>query len=173
MKYLNFHTHITRVYGLVIEGWPLGRFCSPSQVGSHTELRALYKAFSNNVTRFVKLDRAVWESFLAQIEVIAPNDTTAPVKVRLDDNTGVIWAVSGEAGEPIPIVQKGRTPRNDKGKSRDKGHSSVGQPDQPTTSLASSSSARQVAAASQMVAVVPAPGFPTAAHVPVLHDFQG
>ena len=56
MYYNNFETNITAKYGVVCEGWPLSKFCCPSDVGSRTELMVLHHAFESGSARFRAMD---------------------------------------------------------------------------------------------------------------------
>ncbi|KAH9924251.1 hypothetical protein B0H21DRAFT_826747 [Amylocystis lapponica] len=39
MTYTNFDEHVTAKHGIMIKNWSLDKFCNPSAIGSHTELR--------------------------------------------------------------------------------------------------------------------------------------
>jgi hypothetical protein len=58
MYYANFDERITDKFGVVLEDWPLKRFCSPSDIGSQTELTVLIWAFESGSTRFCRLTTA-------------------------------------------------------------------------------------------------------------------
>ena len=55
MYYQNFDENITTKYGVVIDGWPLEEFCSPSDITSWTEVSVLYQSWESGMTRFHKL----------------------------------------------------------------------------------------------------------------------
>lgn len=57
MYYTNFDIKITQKYGVVVEGWPLQKFCSPSDLRSRLELDVLYRAWESGSARFRKLSR--------------------------------------------------------------------------------------------------------------------
>ncbi|GBE85875.1 hypothetical protein SCP_0803970 [Sparassis crispa] len=63
MYYTNFEKKITEKHAVVIEGWPLGKFCPPSDLRSRTELEVLYKAWETSETRFHKMSRAKYETW--------------------------------------------------------------------------------------------------------------
>lgn len=52
MYYKNFDENITAKYGVVIDGWPLERFCNPSNIASRTEISVLRSSFESGTTRF-------------------------------------------------------------------------------------------------------------------------
>ncbi|PCH42013.1 hypothetical protein WOLCODRAFT_73099 [Wolfiporia cocos MD-104 SS10] len=52
MYYNNFKTSITAKYGVICEGWPLSKFCCPSNVGSRTELMVLNHVFESSSAHF-------------------------------------------------------------------------------------------------------------------------
>jgi hypothetical protein len=58
MFYANFDEHITEKLGVVLENWPLKKFCSPSDIGSQAELNVLIQAFESGSTRFRRLTTA-------------------------------------------------------------------------------------------------------------------
>ncbi|KAG1785413.1 uncharacterized protein HD556DRAFT_1249922 [Suillus plorans] len=55
MYYQNFDTYITAKLGVIIENWPLQKFCCPGDISSRTELTVLSHAWESNATRFRKL----------------------------------------------------------------------------------------------------------------------
>ncbi|KAJ8456300.1 hypothetical protein ONZ45_g18775 [Pleurotus djamor] len=64
MNYANFEDSITAKYGVVVEGWPLPKFCSPGDLSSRLELQTLYQAWESGRTRFRKLsnqEHVDWE----------------------------------------------------------------------------------------------------------------
>ena len=52
MFYQNFDDQVTRVHGVIVEGWPLSKFCSPGDVGSLTELQVLFNSWKSGSTCF-------------------------------------------------------------------------------------------------------------------------
>ncbi|OSC98385.1 hypothetical protein PYCCODRAFT_1375424, partial [Trametes coccinea BRFM310] len=62
MKYVNFH-RITEDFGVVTEGWPLTKFCSPGDLSSRTELDILLNAWKTGVARFRCLNDDEWEAW--------------------------------------------------------------------------------------------------------------
>ncbi|KIY46450.1 hypothetical protein FISHEDRAFT_75609 [Fistulina hepatica ATCC 64428] len=64
MVYTNFDEKITRTYGVVIEGWPLPKFCGPHAIDDKHQLNILCEAFETNTTRFRRLtpsEKIEWE----------------------------------------------------------------------------------------------------------------
>ena len=55
MYYTNFDRAITEKYQVVLEGWPLEKFCSPSEIASQNEVSVLMTSFESGATRFRKL----------------------------------------------------------------------------------------------------------------------
>jgi hypothetical protein len=81
MYYQNFDSRVTLAYGVIIEGWPLPKFCCPSDVGSFTEVQLLYESWKSGATRFRKLSDSEFKAWLdrysagkMQGEVIADGD---------------------------------------------------------------------------------------------------
>jgi hypothetical protein len=65
MYYQNFDDNITAKYGVVIDGWPLEKFCSPSDITSGTKVLVLCQSWESGATRFCKLtptELANWEN---------------------------------------------------------------------------------------------------------------
>ena len=58
MYYRNFDDSITAKYGVVLEGWPLERFCNPSDIVSRTEISVLRSSFESGAARFRLLTQA-------------------------------------------------------------------------------------------------------------------
>ena len=55
MYYTNFDRAITEKYQVVLEGWPLEKFCSPSEIASWNEVSVLMTSFESGANRFRKL----------------------------------------------------------------------------------------------------------------------
>ncbi|TEB35324.1 hypothetical protein FA13DRAFT_1706675 [Coprinellus micaceus] len=60
MKYTNFHKYITAPHRLVIKGWPLSKFASPSNIGSKSDCEVLFEKLDN--TEYLKLCAAMLTS---------------------------------------------------------------------------------------------------------------
>ncbi|KAL6298785.1 hypothetical protein BKA93DRAFT_743471, partial [Sparassis latifolia] len=64
MVYLNFDTQITAKFGVVIENWPLPKFCCPGDVGSHTKLEILFGSWESGRTCFRSMPDEEWMQWL-------------------------------------------------------------------------------------------------------------
>ncbi|GBE87428.1 hypothetical protein SCP_1101040 [Sparassis crispa] len=88
MVYLNFNTQITAKFGVVIENWPLPKFCCPGDVGSHTELEVLFGSWESGRMRFRSMPDEEWMQWLErrsqQVTTEAGNDQEDTVQ---DANT--------------------------------------------------------------------------------------
>ncbi|KDQ10068.1 hypothetical protein BOTBODRAFT_640759 [Botryobasidium botryosum FD-172 SS1] len=128
MVYGNFGQHVTAKYGLVIDNWPLPRFCSPSDIGSAMEVNILFNAWKNDVAKFRKLspsELAAWFAARAQDSVVAaaappaaansatPAPVTTPTPTSSTPDASLSTAPS--AAPPAP-PRKARKIRSDKGK---------------------------------------------------------
>lgn len=63
MYYTNFDNAITEKYHVVLEGWPLEKFCNPSDIRSRTEISVLMTSFESGATRFRKLSTTEFEQW--------------------------------------------------------------------------------------------------------------
>ncbi|KIJ09437.1 hypothetical protein PAXINDRAFT_157886 [Paxillus involutus ATCC 200175] len=63
MYYVNFNNNITAKYRVVIENWPLPKFCAPRDVSSRNELHVLFHSWQSNTTRFCKLTSKEFEKW--------------------------------------------------------------------------------------------------------------
>lgn len=64
MVYTNFDDAITNNYGIVIERWPLKKFCCPGDLGTKDELSILYNSWNNGTTVFRRMPQdefKVWK----------------------------------------------------------------------------------------------------------------
>ncbi|KAL4259839.1 hypothetical protein AB1N83_008624 [Pleurotus pulmonarius] len=55
MYYSNFDENITAKYGVKVIGWPLDKFCSPSDLTSRVEVLLLFRAWESGTARFYKM----------------------------------------------------------------------------------------------------------------------
>lgn len=81
MCYKNFDDNITAKYGVVIDGWPLERFCNPSDIASRTEISILKSSFESGATRFRLLTQAeldTWSESRFQAALASTNDSGSP-----------------------------------------------------------------------------------------------
>ena len=77
MPYDRFDELITGQYSVVVNGWPLSRFCNPSAVTSRIELELLYNTWQTGTTFFQKLgpeEMEVWENnrFSSRMALMPP-----------------------------------------------------------------------------------------------------
>jgi len=63
MLYVNFEENIMAKYGVVCKGWPLQKFCSPGDIGSHTEVKVLNSAWKSRTAKFRKMSKAEFEQW--------------------------------------------------------------------------------------------------------------
>jgi hypothetical protein len=75
--YTNFDNAITEKYHVVLEGWPLERFCSPSDIQSRTEISVLMKSLESGATRFRKLSSTEFEQWSEKCFNSKVDSTTA------------------------------------------------------------------------------------------------
>jgi len=64
MYYNNFDSHITQVYKVVIENWPIRKFCRPSDIGSCNEIQLVINAFQSGAACFRKLTDVEYELWM-------------------------------------------------------------------------------------------------------------
>ncbi|KAI0676302.1 hypothetical protein C8Q78DRAFT_1141482 [Trametes maxima] len=60
ISYTSFDTRITLRFGIIIENWPLKKFCAPGEINSRPELDILVSAWKSGATRFRTLDDEEW-----------------------------------------------------------------------------------------------------------------
>ncbi|KAG1766623.1 hypothetical protein EV702DRAFT_1204089 [Suillus placidus] len=79
MYYQNFDTNITAWYHIIIENWPLEKFCAPGDISSRNELSVLYCAWDSDATRFRRLtdtEFELWEEDRFQAALALQNEAT-------------------------------------------------------------------------------------------------
>lgn len=64
MYYSNFAAHITLPHGVVIDSWPLDKFCCPSDIPTMNEVTVLYNAWSSGATKFRVLSDMEYDAWL-------------------------------------------------------------------------------------------------------------
>ena len=60
MYYTNFDHKITAKYCVICNGWPLSKFCSPSDLHSRNEVEILCNAWKSDTTYFCRLTDKEW-----------------------------------------------------------------------------------------------------------------
>lgn len=78
MYYTNFHRAITEKYHVILEGWPLEKFCSPSEIVSRNEVSVVMASFESGATRFRKLSPTEFEKWSEERCNAAVEPTTGP-----------------------------------------------------------------------------------------------
>ena len=78
MYYTNFEHAITEKYHVVLEGWPLERFCSLSDIQSRTKISVLMKSLESRATRFRKLSTTEFEDWSEKRFNAKADSTTGP-----------------------------------------------------------------------------------------------
>ena len=61
MYYENFSKHITSKWQVVLEGWPLNKFISPSSLVTKNEVEILYNAWKTGAAKFRRLSDVEWQ----------------------------------------------------------------------------------------------------------------
>ena len=79
MYYTNFDRAITEKYHVILEGWPLEKFCSPSEIVSRNEVSVVMASFESGATRFRKLSPTEFEKWSEERFNATINATTGPV----------------------------------------------------------------------------------------------
>jgi hypothetical protein len=79
MYYTNFDRAITEKYHVILEGWPLEKFCSPSEIVSRNEVSVLMTSFESGATRFRKLSPTEFEKWSEERFNATIASTTGPV----------------------------------------------------------------------------------------------
>jgi hypothetical protein len=75
MYYTNFDRAITEKYQVILEGWPLEKFCSPSEIASRNEVSVLMTSFESGATRFRKLSSTEFEKWSERRSYVADEST--------------------------------------------------------------------------------------------------
>jgi len=86
MNYADFAKAITAKHGIVIEGWPLQWFCSPSDLQSHNKVQVLFNAWTQGLAKFHLLSTGEWEEW---------ND---------QDFNAQLAATSGPGADDLPAI---------------------------------------------------------------------
>ncbi|KAF8159742.1 hypothetical protein B0H34DRAFT_807252 [Crassisporium funariophilum] len=86
MYYSNFDHFITEKYHIVLEGWPLEKFCSPSDIASWNEIPMLMASFNSNSTCFRKLLAAEFKKWSNDCFNTAVESTLGPATALQDSS---------------------------------------------------------------------------------------
>ena len=147
MIYKDFDKCITHKHGIVVEGWPLTKFCCPSDVKSQMERNLLLKSWQTSMMKFRKMgedEYMAWmEDHAHQLEPLPDNtantqDVQQPAVLLSEQPGQGISPPSGanlsgfnvihfESPTPLQtssqangVVKRPRKTRSDKGKPRKK-----------------------------------------------------
>jgi len=136
MIYVNFEEHITRKHGVIIKGWPLKTFESPSSVGSTVELSTLLHSWEQNATKFYKMSDDKYMVWIAGRTERLPNPgpiinqppTTFPENQVANNEPGPSFIHFTPPAAPPMVInltngavpKKARKTRSDKGRPRKK-----------------------------------------------------
>jgi hypothetical protein len=61
MYYSGFPEQITGKRQIILKGWPLNTFCSPSQLVTKNEVEVLYNAWKTGTAKFRRLSDDEWK----------------------------------------------------------------------------------------------------------------
>ena len=78
MYYTNFDHFITERYHVVLKGWPLEKFCSPSDIQSRNKILVLMKSLDSGATRFRKLSTTEFEDWSENCFNAKADSTSGP-----------------------------------------------------------------------------------------------
>ncbi|KAG6874658.1 hypothetical protein C0992_007081 [Termitomyces sp. T32_za158] len=71
MVYVNFEEKFTWNLGICLEGWPLPRFCSPSDLKTRAEVTLLLSAWKSGTTHFRQMGQEEWKEWRGKRETSA------------------------------------------------------------------------------------------------------
>lgn len=63
MVFRHFEENITTKYSIVVDRWPLPKFCSPSDIKSKKEVKVLFNTWSSGTTSFCRLSSCELEEW--------------------------------------------------------------------------------------------------------------
>lgn len=102
MYYTNFDRAITEKYHVVLEGWPLEKFCSPSEIASRNEVSVLMASFESGATRFRKLSLTEFGKWNEDRLNAAVESTTGPA-ATVSSSSPLSPDPTTPAHEPPPV----------------------------------------------------------------------
>ncbi|PPQ79250.1 hypothetical protein CVT24_007508 [Panaeolus cyanescens] len=102
MIYVNFASRMTLVHRIVVEGWPLKKFCNPSEIGARADLEVLFQSLQNNNTRFKRLDDSEYEEFCLTYQQTLPSDGAEPGDIVPGSNASATTPEPTRDNEPAP-----------------------------------------------------------------------
>ncbi|KAH7904201.1 hypothetical protein BJ138DRAFT_1239951 [Hygrophoropsis aurantiaca] len=112
MYYVNFDENITAKYRVLVENWPLPKFCNPGSIGSNVELKVLYNAWQSGATYFRKMTQDEfrrWEAGQAeQVErrEVEPEERVERRGAEPEEGSNGVdeHAHSNDTGHPAPLA---------------------------------------------------------------------
>ncbi|KAF5371142.1 hypothetical protein D9758_004172 [Tetrapyrgos nigripes] len=117
MYYKNFDEHITKNHGLKLIGWPLEKFCSPSELATRVEIQIVKNAFESDTAHFYKMsnvERKEWEEkrFQAALQQTEQQSQTVVAPAALPGTAAIVLPpASGlsqpDLSEPTPMPSPG------------------------------------------------------------------
>ncbi|KDR81013.1 hypothetical protein GALMADRAFT_241632 [Galerina marginata CBS 339.88] len=108
MVYVNFDTAITERFHVVLEGWPLEKFCAPSSIASRNELSVLLASLESGSTRFRKLTAEEFQQwsnqrFDASLGITAEQCASPPADSASEPTEPAVE--TPEPPNPEPLVE--------------------------------------------------------------------
>ncbi|PPQ83411.1 hypothetical protein CVT24_005462 [Panaeolus cyanescens] len=67
MIYTNFDSRITLQHGILLKGWPLKNFCSPSDVTNRADLLLLKHAWLSGTAKFEKMSKEAYKAYCEMV----------------------------------------------------------------------------------------------------------
>ncbi|KAG2119868.1 uncharacterized protein F5147DRAFT_767330 [Suillus discolor] len=110
MYYTNFDTNITVKYCMVLEKWPLSKFCCPGDISSCNELRVLYYAWNTNTTCFQQLSDVEFEDWENGRDVDEDNTSTPPVPSPSPPFMETPTSTADIQSQPLSAIQSRKRP---------------------------------------------------------------
>jgi hypothetical protein len=110
MYYQIFDTYITAKFGIIIENWPLQKFCCPGDISSRSELTVLSLAWESNATCFRKLTDSKFNEWSNQHFQAAMDQARVERDAGMEvDGEGQENRIEGSDNEP-PLDSTDRLP---------------------------------------------------------------
>ena len=103
MYYTNFDRAITEKYHVILEGWPLEKFCSPSEIVSQNEVSVVMASFESGATRFRKLSPMEFEKWSEEHFNATINATTGPVAPVTSSSPSPHEPPVPDQSAPLPV----------------------------------------------------------------------
>jgi hypothetical protein len=116
MYYTNFDDNITAKWRVILEGWPLQKFCSPADLSTRNEVQLLLHAWQNGTAHFRRLSEEEWEAWeaarfqAALDEMAGEEDEDYLAELTERDNNNPDGPVAGPtctmvlSNEPVEVV---------------------------------------------------------------------